>query len=110
MKNKYSLIGIIIGILAIIVAAFQNALRGIFETEPFASDLLNMPMDIISVTFITLALIAIILAIIGFLKKENHRFTLVALATGIMAILWQFVLMAIVIGIILLFISSFGFS
>ena len=125
MKNKFGTIGIVMAIIAITIAIFQNSLRPQIETtdetlspksitakifsksfnlllgqENIAPADSKQAFDTVSYTYMGLGLLALIFGIASFLRKESYRFSGMATGLGIVAIGWEFVMLAL--GIVIL--------
>lgn len=123
ITNRIGLIGIVVGILGICVAIFQDDLRAQFAPETqkversviekgiriFSSDpVTESRRDRIDFFYIGLGLLALILGVVSFVKEENHRISALAGALGVMAIAWQYVLIGVVIAAAVFLIGSFS--
>ncbi len=126
MINKFATIGIVIAIMAITIAIFQNSIRPNIDTtdttqstKSYTSkifsksfDLLigheakesvanNQAFDAVTYTYMGLGLLALILGIISFLRKESYRFSGVAAGLGVVAIGWEFVVLALGVAVLI---------
>jgi len=124
MKNKIGIAGIIIALLAVGTAIFQDKLRQPSEHEKFSimSKVLNksgfisgskrkseLPSyDAVNYSYISLGFLALIFGVVSYLKNENLRFSGMAGALGVIAIGWEYVLIGIVVGIIILILANLG--
>lgn len=120
MINKIGIIGIIVAFLGITVAIFQDDIRKSIEPKnPGLSAqalakgkaLLTGKKDTsehdkIDYVYIGLGLLAFVLGVISYLRKENHRISATSAALGIIAIAWHYVLIGVVIAIIILVIGG----
>ena len=124
MKNKIGIAGIFIALLAIGIAIFQDRLRqpNPPEKTSLMSKVLNKStfisgskrksvtssFDAVTYTYISLGFFALIFAVVSYLKNENHRFSGMAGALGVIAIGWEYVLIGVVIGIVILILANLG--
>lgn len=121
MKNAIGMAGILIALLAIGVAAFQEQLRpppppaktqlkervvekaaelvGI-ESESSAS------RDWITLIYIGLGFLALVVAVVAYVTGESHRISGMAGALGVIAIGWEYVLIGIVVAIVILILAN----
>jgi len=124
MKNKIGTIGIIIAILAVGIAIFQDKLRkpDVPEKTSLVSKVLNKSpfissskrktdtpsYEAVTYTYISLGFFALILGVFSYLRNENHRFSGMAGALGIVAIGWEYVLIGLVIAIVIFILANLG--
>jgi len=128
MRSKLGTIGILIAMLAITVAVFQVHIRILIAPEDptikeqlmsRGSELLGLKskekattststgyFDAVSITYTALGVIAMFFGVLSFLQKENHRFSGMAGALGIVAIGWEYVLVGLIIAIIVLILTN----
>ena len=120
MINKIGIIGIIVAFLGITVAIFQDDIRKTIEPKNagLRAQVLEKgnalltgkketsDHDKIDYTYIGLGLLALVLGVISYLRKENHRISAASAALGIVAIAWHYVLIGVVISIVILVIGS----
>ncbi len=131
----FGVIGLIIGLLALTTAVFQGDLRAAFKPANDDSlkflaikagkslikrkvlgqqqpDVLervaNDTHDMIQIIYMALGLLAIIFGIISWLNKEHIRMSGVVISLGLVAIAWQYVIIAVIIAILILIISNLG--
>ncbi len=122
MKNKIGTIGIVIALIAVTIAIFQEKLRT--ENAPVEASITTRVInkgaeiigvknnasseyyDLVSYSYIGLGILALILGIVSYLQKENHRFSGMAGALGVIAIGWEYVLIGIVIAVIIFILAN----
>lgn len=126
MKNKIAVIGIVIALLAVSIAIFQDNIRA-FDSPPEVSitakvinkgaEMLALKTtasseryDAIAYTYIILGLLALTFAIVSYLQKENHRFSGMAAALGIIAIGWEYVLIGIIVAVVIFILANLDVS
>ena len=124
-KNVIGIIGILIALAAIGVAIFQDGLRP--PPEPAATRIRQQAiskgaqilgikleqskqMDWVMATQYSLGFIAIILGVFSWVRKENHRISAVAASLGIVAIAWEYVLMAVGFAVLIMILDSFSWA
>ena len=121
MKNKIGIAGILIAIIAVGVAIFQDDIRpeppsattqladrvseavakiGGIEIEEKSS------RDWVTLTYIALGFLALIAGIVSFVQKENHRVSGMAGALGVVAIAWEYVLIGVVVAVVLFLLAN----
>lgn len=121
-KNTFGIIGIFIAIIAITVAVFQDELR---PSPPPVSEQLTTRVlekgvellvgdvekknkrDLVGYTYAGLGLLALMLGVFSFTKKENTRISGLAGALGILAIAWEYVLIGIVIAVVIIIFAEY---
>ena len=121
--NRIGLIGIVFAILGVCVAALQDDIRvRISSDSPMLEEkvaekgitlfrkgtVAEEKHDLVDFIYIGLGLVALMLGVVSYITKENHRVSAVAGALGIVAIAWQYVLIGVVIAIVVLFLGSFS--
>ena len=136
MKHNFGTYGIIIGLLALCIAIFQNDLRPEelepIESEPSLKELAvkaskefiddkilkqestssapQIPStekhDAIQLTYMLLGFFAIVLGAISWIKKDHIRLSGGAISIGIIAVAWQYVLIGITIAVIILILAN----
>lgn len=122
-RNLFGIIGIVIALMGVGVAIFQDDLRSLFETEPIeiqdrviekGARLLGLDVehetrrDWVTFTQFGFGFIGIILGVVSWVRNENHRVSSSAAALGVVAIAWEYVLIGLGIGVILLVVGSFS--
>lgn len=126
MTNRFGIIGIIVGLIAIGVAAGGDSIRELIEPEPtsIAERVLETgaailtgearsstsERDYVTVSYIALGFVAIVLAVISFLRHENQRVTTMAGVLGVMAVGWSYILIGLAISVVLIILVNFDFS
>ena len=121
--NRIGLIGIVIAVLGICCAIFQDDLRAqITPDSPkieqsvlkegiriFSSgDVSHDKRDVVDFIYMGMGILGLILGVISYIVKENHRIAAAAGALGVMAIAWQYVLIGVLVAVVLFFIGSFS--
>ena len=105
MKNKIGIAGILIALLAIGIAIFQDRLRQpnppekasliskVLHKSTFISGSkrksVTSSFDAVTYTYISLGFFALIFGVVSYLKNENHRFSSMAGALSVIAIGWE---------------------
>jgi len=142
MKAKLGYIGIVIGIIAIAIAIFQDDLRspapeptpvqveegktlkeqaiaagkkklseklfGKKEVAPKEAEVeTSSKRDKIEILYMSLGILALALGAFSWAKKEHHRVASAAVALGLIAVAWQFVLIGVSIAVVLYIIANF---
>ncbi|MDF1739819.1 MAG: hypothetical protein P1U86_11725 [Verrucomicrobiales bacterium] len=134
MKHRIGIIGLVVGLIALGLAIFQDALRPQppeptlkevaseagkkFLTEKFLSpESDSQPIaeprvvalyDGVDLTYMILGFIAMILGIFSWVKKDHIRISGGAISLGLMAVAWQYVLIGVAIAVVILIIANFG--
>lgn len=125
MRHRYSLIGLLVGFLAVAVAAFENHLAAatpppedrrslrelateagkkvlkerVLKEEP--KEPAATPFHSVRITYTLLGLAAIGFGAVSWIKKEHIRMSGGAVALGLVAICWQWVLIGVCITIVI---------
>ena len=122
-RNRIGIIGLVVALLGIGVAIFQDDIRSHFDTEPVevrdrvvekGAELLGIEItsdttrDKVTWVQFGLGFIAIILGVVSWIRKENHRVSASAAALGIIAVAWEYVLIAAAVAVLLLIVGSFS--
>lgn len=124
MRHRYSFIGLIVGFLALAVAAFESHLAA---AEPPAEDRRSLrelataagkkvlkekvlretpaepapkPFHPIRITYTLMGLVAMGLGVVSWIKKEHIRMSGGAVALGLVAICWQWVLIGVCVAVV----------
>lgn len=132
MRHLYSSIGLIVGFLALALAIFESHLvasespkddkRSLSELASEAGKKLlkekilrekpvtqsSKPFHPIRITYTLLGLAAIGLGTFSWIKKEHVRMSGGAVALGLLAICWQWVLIGVCIAVIILILAYFS--
>lgn len=141
MKKHIGTLGLIMGICAVLVAAFQNDLKQqdpqpapkaeeslkelaieaskklIKEKilneqeaeEPAPTPVeLTSPKDNIQRLYMALGLLAMIFGVFSWIQKDHIRVSGAAISLGLVAIAWQYVLIAVFVAIIIMLIANFS--
>jgi hypothetical protein len=66
--------------------------------------------DFVAVTYIGLGLVAIVLGVVSYIRKESHRVAGMAGALGIVAIAWEYVLIELIIAVVILILANLNIS
>ena len=115
-QNIFGISGIIIALIALILAIFQDNFRPPPEKTTLAQDILSIgkslagvkekkhnPYDAIGITYIALGILGFIAAIVSYAQKEPLKIAGIAGSVAIAAILWEYVIVAFVIALVILF-------
>lgn len=122
-KNLIGIIGIAIALVGVGVAIFQDDLRP--QPTPVSIQLKDValekgaqllgidveektPSDWVRLTYFILGFLGIIMGVISWVKKENHRVSATALSLGIVAVAWQYVLIGVGFAVFIMIIGSFS--
>ena len=121
-QNIFGITGIIIALFALVIAIFQEDIRQAMLPPPPEKSLGKELVDIfldreeekqthdaVAITYIVAGIIGLILAIISYIKKESFKIAGVAGAIASVAILWQYIIIALVVAILILIFGS-GFT
>lgn len=123
-RNTIGLIGIVIALMGVGVAIFQDDLRPDTQAPPVemtdrvvekGAELLGIevkresPSDVVMIIRLGLGFLAIVLGVVSWIRKENHRVSSTAAALGIIVVAWEYVLIAVGVAIIILILGSLGF-
>lgn len=125
-KNYASLIGLIIGIIALMFAIFQDHValqleetakksriertleKGraiLFDEIPISPERRKKAQLI----YMIIGAVGLIFSILAFVKKENLRLSIVASSVCVAAVAWQYVIIALIIFlVIVLFVNFLG--
>ncbi len=120
MINKIGIIGIIVAFLGIGIAIFQDDIRAAVEPskqslsaqvvekskELLLGEKEESGHDKVDYAYTILGLVALVLGVISYVQKENHRVSSTAAALGIIAIAWHYVLIGVMIAIVLIVLGS----
>jgi hypothetical protein len=122
-RNRIGIIGIVIALLGVGVAVFQDDIRSHFDTAPVevkdrviqkGAELFGVKVESETtrdkVTFLQFGLgfVGIVLGVVSWIRKENHRVSSSAAALGIVAIAWEYVLIAAGFAVLALIVGSFS--
>jgi hypothetical protein len=129
MRHRYSIIGLVIGFLAVAVAAFESHLiaavappedkrsLGELATEAGKKILKEKvlkeapaepppkPFHPIRIAYTLLGLAAIGFGAVSWIKKEHIRMSGGAVALGLIAICWQWVLIGVCVAVVIFILS-----
>ncbi len=124
MKNNNGTVGIVVALLAICVAMFQDDLR---PAPPPVDEQLKQKViekgakmlglaveskeernrhDYVAVGYTGLGLVALILGVVLYVRQENHRVAGMAGALGIVAIGWEYVLIGVAIAVVIFVLAN----
>lgn len=146
MTKHIGLLGLVIGLVAVGIAIFQDDLRAhsappplppppppekdasfkelaiktgkkLIETKVLKEDAAPAPVleepkaprDGIALLYMGLGFLAIVLGVVSWVRKEHIRLSGGAVALGLVAVAWQFVLIGVAIAIIILIVSNVSF-
>ncbi len=125
IQNAMAILGIFIAILAIALAMFQDPIReqvasgktlkervieggaALIGIEPRRS---SEDRDWIVWAYSGVGLLAVIFGVVSYLRQENHRFSGMAGALGIIAIGWEYVLIGLIIAVVIYILANLGFD
>lgn len=124
----FGLAGVLFGILSIAIALFQDDLRpkepsateqiktsllekgkdmlGIGEDKKPAPVAVAAKYDYVKFAYMGGGLLAFILGVTSYLRQENHRVSGMAGALGIIAMAWQYVLIAVVVAVVIFLLAN----
>ena len=130
MKHSIGIIGLVIGLIAVGLAIFQDDLRPkptlkelaveaskkvlseniLKKGEGKESSIVSPPAsrDGVYLSYMILGFIAMILGIVSWVKKDHIRISGGAISLGLMAVAWQYVLIGVAIAVVILIIANFG--
>ncbi len=120
MINRIGKTGIILAIIAIGIAVFQDGIRESIDLTGssekvsvfkkgitiFSRDKPEIERDYIDYSYMGIGFLAMTLGVFSFLGKENHRVSGTAAALGLIAIAWHYVLIGIVLAVFIFFFTS----
>lgn len=121
MKSPVSIAAVIVAFVGIAIAVFQEDLRSDPPTRdvPVKQRVLERgaewvgikvekpgpQRDAVRLAYMGLGLLALAGAVTGFLRRENHHAAGMAGALAVVAIAWEYVLIAIVIAVVIYLLS-----
>lgn len=148
MNFHYGIIGLVVGLIAVGIAIFENDLLAAPEPEPVVmadeslkdlaveaskklirdkwlnkddakpepskekKTVLGMEIDVrhngVQLTYMALGFAAMILGTVSWVKKDHIRLSGGAVALGLVAVAWQYVLIGVVIAIVIFVIANLG--
>lgn len=120
------IVGIVIGAIALFVAIFSNDIeRKLYPPEEKTTTQLLMDvgktllkskvlkeeieedkLSKVDYCYMSLGFVAMIIGIISWVKKDHVRISGAAVSLGLIAVAWQYVLIAVVIAVVLIIISN----
>ena len=123
MENKFSIIGLVVAIIAITVAVFHDDIQKLISKEDNSTTMERVlsrgaetlglveakeksHFNIVRIAYTGLGVLSIVLAIVAYIREENHRFSGVVGAAGIVAIAWEYVLIGLIIGVIIFVLAN----
>ena len=120
MSGKIGIAGVLVALIAIAVAIFQDEIRANTQPEPTGTveklvvkgkTLLGVnskaeKRDVVDYTYMGMGLLALVLGVVSFLAKEGHRVSAASAALGIVAIGWQYVLIGVAVAVVILLIGN----
>ncbi len=120
MINRIGIIGIVLAIVAIGIAIFQDGIReniGFNGTSEkievirkgitiFSSAKSEPKRDYVDYAYMGIGFLALIFGVISFLQKESYRVSGMATALGLVAIAWHYVLIGVVFAVVILAIAN----
>jgi len=121
------IVGMVVGAIALFVAIFSNDIEKKLD-PPEEKTTTQLLMDVgktllkskvlkeeveeednlskVDYCYMSLGFVAMIIGIISWVKKDHVRISGAAVSLGLIAVAWQYVLIAVVVGVILIIISS----
>jgi uncharacterized membrane protein YidH (DUF202 family) len=133
MKQQIGVIGLVVGLIAVGIAIFQDDLRSgsmpekskeslsltevaveagknlfkekILKQEPASSAGQGRSRDAITLTYLGLGFLAIVLGVVSWVKKDHIRVSGSAVGLGLIAVAWQYVLIGVVIAVVIYFLA-----
>lgn len=123
MKNLLGILGIVVALGGVAVAAFQDELRGPRPplSEQLKEEVLNRGaelfggdvekargVDAVSATYTFLGFLGLVLGVGSFVRNEDHRISGMAGALGIIAMSWEYVLIGVILAIAVFLLSVFN--
>ena len=124
-RNAIGIIGIVIALMGVGIAIFHDDLRSPTQIAPVemkdrviekSAELLGIEVqsestnDTVTVVQFGLGFLAIVLGVVSWVRKENHRISSAAAALGILVVAWEYVLIAAGVAIVILILGSLGFG
>ena len=121
-KNVFGIVGIVIALTGIGIAIFQDELGS--DPPPVSTQLKekvlhkgaellgvetkapSVKRDFVKIASMSLGLLAIVLSVVSFIRKEYYRIAGMAGTLGIVAITWEYVVIGVVIAIIVFIIIN----
>lgn len=131
LQYKFGIIGLVFATLGIFTAIFQENIREALDPNADKSitekavdktkDYLNKKFldepaevspgkpatDVVTATYFLLGFLAIVFGIISFIVNENNRLAASAFSAGLIAVAWQYVMYAVFIALIVMFLMSY---
>ncbi|MEM9282617.1 MAG: hypothetical protein AAGA96_12385 [Verrucomicrobiota bacterium] len=133
VRNYIGIAGLTVGLVAVAIAVFQNDLRPpppeddrtftevageaasklikekiLKEEEAAALPPNENRNDGIAITYMSLGFLAMVLGITSWIRRDHIRISGGAIAVGLVAVGWEYVLIGLVIGIVILVIANFS--
>lgn len=127
-RNIFGLIGIVIALAGIGVAVFQDHLRP--PPEPVSVKLGEAALakgkqwlgveskevkeeptstiDWVTIAQFALGFLGIVLGAVSWVRKENHRISALSAALGLVAVAWEYVLVAVGVAVLMLILGQFA--
>ncbi|MFO1450672.1 MAG: hypothetical protein U1F61_21110 [Opitutaceae bacterium] len=120
MRHPYSTVGLIVGFVAVCLAAFESVTfsrlhakdertgwqiswsRQSFSLKPKKDESTGGTASAVSIVYTALGLLAIGLGVFAWTRKENGRIAGGAAVLGLMAVAWQWVLLGVGIAVLIL--------
>ena len=124
-KNMIGIIGLVIALAGVGVAIFQDDLRPAATDTPVelkdrvieaGAELLGVEVerkgsaDTVRIVQFALGFLAIVLGVISWVRKEDHRMSSVPIALGIIVVAWEYVLIGVGVAVVVMILGSLGFS
>ncbi|VAW66193.1 hypothetical protein MNBD_GAMMA09-3444 [hydrothermal vent metagenome] len=86
----------------------KQKILGIKEKQSAPDEIITETHNWVQFIYIGLGILAIILGVISWINKEHIRLSGAAISLGLIAVAWQYVLIAVVIAVIILILSNAG--
>ena len=133
-RNFLGLIGLIVGLVAVLIAIFQNDLRPppppedertltevaseatkkliqekiLKESPPEAVPDHEKRHDAVALTYMALGFLAIVLGVVSWIRRDHIRLSGGAVAIGLVAVGWEYVLVGLLIAVVILVLANFS--
>ncbi len=134
IRNYLGVIGLTVGLIAVAIAIFQNDLRPpepednrtltevageatkklirekILKEEPESPPVADHEKrhDFIAITYMSLGFLAMVFGITSWVRKDHIRLSGGAVAVGLVAVGWEYVLVGLCIAVIVLVFANFS--
>ncbi len=124
-KSYFAAAGLLFALVGIALAAFEPDIGSVGTKDETALERLtsvgarliggddpvvSQPQSLGRYLFMGAGVLAIVMAAIGFLRHEHLRLVGLAAALGLVAVAWDYVLIAVGLAVLLVVISNLGFG